>query len=248
MRYFDTAPAYGAGLSERRVGAALRGRPRDEFVLSTKIGRFLVPGTPDPSFSGTPALAPKVDFSAAGIRQSLEESLERLQLERIDVALIHDPEDHIEAALGAVAILGAYVDTIGVGTKSVDTALTFVNEAAIDCVLIAGRYTLLDDSAGIELLPACARRAQQRPALGWGHIRLRARTSGDDRQAGRARRNLCKLRCATRGRRTAISVQAPGDLERPPGGAVGSRARDGSRPSKAPNSGRALAGKCAAAG
>jgi D-threo-aldose 1-dehydrogenase len=156
VRYFDTAPVYGAGLSERRVGAALRGRPRDEFVLSTKIGRLLVPGTPDPSFSGTPALAPKVDFSADGIRRSLEESLERLQLERIDVALIHDPEDHIEAALGAVAILGAYVDTIGVGTKSVDTALTFVNEAAIDCVLIAGRYTLLDDSAGIELLPACA--------------------------------------------------------------------------------------------
>lgn len=155
VRYFDTAPSYGAGLSERRVGAALRGRPRDEFVISTKIGRLLVPGTPDPSFSGTPALAPKVDFSADGIRQSLEESLERLQLERIDVALIHDPEDHMEAALGAVARLGAWVDMIGVGTKSVDTALTFVNESPIDCVLIAGRYTLLDDSAALELLPAC---------------------------------------------------------------------------------------------
>jgi D-threo-aldose 1-dehydrogenase len=158
VRYFDTAPLYGAGLSERRVGAALRGRPRDEFVLSTKIGRLLVPGTPDPSFSGTPALAPRFDFSANGIRRSLEESLERLQLERIDVALIHDPEDHIEAALGAVASLGALVDTIGVGTNSVNTALTFVNEGAVDCVLIAGRYTLLDDSAAIELLPPCAAR------------------------------------------------------------------------------------------
>lgn len=156
VRYFDTAPAYASGVSERRVGAALADRPREQFVLSTKVGRLLRPGEPDRSFKGAPPLAPTVDFSASGVRRSLEESLERLQLERIDVALLHDPDEHLDAALPVVDTLRGLAATVGVGTKSVSTALTFVRESDIDCVLIAGRYTLLDRSAEAELLPLCA--------------------------------------------------------------------------------------------
>jgi D-threo-aldose 1-dehydrogenase len=158
VRYFDTAPAYGSGLSERRVGAALAERPREEFVLSTKVGRLLRPGEPESTFKGAPPLAPIVDFSASGVRQSVEESLERLQLERIDVALIHDPDDHLDTALPAVDALRDLVARVGVGTKSVSTALAFVRQSDIDCLLIAGRYTLLDRSAELELLPLCAER------------------------------------------------------------------------------------------
>jgi D-threo-aldose 1-dehydrogenase len=155
VRYFDTAPLYGSGLAERRLGAALRERPRDQFVLSTKVGRLLRPGQPDPVFKGAPPLAPVFDFSADAIRRSLEESLERLQLEKVDIGLIHDPDDHLEAALLAASTLRELVSTIGVGTNSVSTAIEFVRGAEIDCVLIAGRYTLLDSSAQDLLLPLC---------------------------------------------------------------------------------------------
>src|SRR4051812_3572519 len=98
VRLFDTAPLYGSGISERRVGAALRERPRDEYTLSTKVGRLLVPGAPAPMFPGAGA-APRFDFSAEGVRRSLGESLDRLGLDRVDVALIHDPDEHMEQAL-----------------------------------------------------------------------------------------------------------------------------------------------------
>jgi D-threo-aldose 1-dehydrogenase len=158
IRYFDTAPLYGSGLAEQRVGAALRDRPRDEFLLSTKVGRLLRPGVPDAVFKDAPPLAPVFDFSGDGLLRSLEESLERLGLDRVDIALLHDPDDHLDEALASLEPLRAVVDAVGVGTNSVGTALHFVRNGSIDYLLIAGRYTPLDGSAGNELLPLCAER------------------------------------------------------------------------------------------
>jgi D-threo-aldose 1-dehydrogenase len=158
IRYFDTAPLYGSGLAEQRVGAALRDRPRDEFLLSTKVGRLLRPGVPDAVFKDAPPLAPVFDFSGDGVLRSLEESLERLGLDRVDIALLHDPDDHLDEALASLEPLRGRVDAVGVGTNSVGTALHFVRNGSIDYLLIAGRYTLLDGSAGNELLPLCAER------------------------------------------------------------------------------------------
>jgi D-threo-aldose 1-dehydrogenase len=173
IRYFDTAPHYGVGLSERRLGAILAGYPREEYVLSTKVGRLLVP---DPDGEGrtdidngfdVPATSRRVwDFSADGVRRSIDESLERLGLDRVDVVLIHDPEesDDPEGALTkaypalhelrAQGVVGA----VGVGSKQVEILGRFVGETDIDVIMLAGRYTLLEQPALDELLPACARR------------------------------------------------------------------------------------------
>src|SRR3954452_18706368 len=171
VRLFDTAPLYGAGFSDRRVGAALRERPRDEYTLSTKVGRLLVPGAPAPMFPGAGA-APRFDFSAEGVRRSLAESLDRLGLDRVDVALIHDPDEHMEQALAetypaleALRSEGA-VREIGVGMNQWQALARFVRETDVDCVLVAGRYTLLDRSADAELLPLCAERGRTVHAAG----------------------------------------------------------------------------------
>jgi len=164
VRMFDTAPLYGSGLSECRVGEALRGRPRDEYVLSTKVGRLLVPGEPSAMFHGAPRAAPLFDFSADGVRRSLEESLERLGHDRVDTVLIHDPDAHMDQALDeaypALEALrdGGVVSAIGVGMNQWRALARFVRETDVDCVLVAGRYTLLDRSAGDELLPLCEAR------------------------------------------------------------------------------------------
>jgi aryl-alcohol dehydrogenase-like predicted oxidoreductase len=157
VRHFDTAPLYGSGLSEQRLGAALQGRPRDELTVSTKVGRLLRPGEPDPIFHGAPPLGPVVDFTPDGVVRSLEESLERLGLDRVDVALAHDPEGRIDEALAALDALRTRC-AVGVGTNHVETALRFVADGDIDWLLLAGRYSLLDRSAGAELLPLCAAR------------------------------------------------------------------------------------------
>jgi D-threo-aldose 1-dehydrogenase len=162
VRLFDTAPLYGSGLSERRVGAALRGRPRDELVLSTKVGRLLEPGGEgNPLFEGAPAATPVFDFSYDGALRSLEASLERLGLDRVDLVLIHDPDDHYEAAVeGAYAALERLraervVRAIGVGMNQSEVLVRFARDTDVDCFLVAGRYTLLDVSANVELLPLC---------------------------------------------------------------------------------------------
>jgi D-threo-aldose 1-dehydrogenase len=153
VQIFDTAPLYGSGLSERRVGAALRERPRNELVLSTKVGRLIREGEP------------VFDFSYDGVLRSLEESIERLGLDRVDVALIHDPDDHYdEAVAGAYPALErlreeGVVDAIGVGMNQWEIPARFVRETDVDCVLLAGRYTLLDRSGERELLPLCAERS-----------------------------------------------------------------------------------------
>jgi D-threo-aldose 1-dehydrogenase len=171
IRTFDTAPHYGLGLSERRLGAALRRRPRDQYVVSTKVGRLLEPAAPgsaagrDPEGFAVPARhVRRFDFSADGVRRSLEDSLVRLGLDRVDIALIHDPDDHPEQAFReaypALEKLRAQgtVRAIGVGMNQAAMLTRFVTETDIDVVLVAGRYTLIDQSAGEALLPAALRR------------------------------------------------------------------------------------------
>ena len=157
VRYFDTAPYYGSGLAERRLGAALRGKPRDELVVSTKVGRLLAPGAS--GWNGA-----YFDFSADATLRSLEGSLERLGLDRVDVALVHDPDDHYDEALaGAFAALvrlrdEGVVRAIGVGMNQAAMLARFAREADPDVFLVAGRYTVLDRSASDELLPLCEAR------------------------------------------------------------------------------------------
>ncbi|GGV43646.1 oxidoreductase [Streptomyces griseoflavus] len=170
VRYFDTAPHYGLGLSERRLGAALRARPRHEYAVSTKVGRILepVPATAGDDLADGFAVPAthrrRWDFSARGVRRSVEESLERLGLERIDIAYLHDPDDHMEQALDEAypelermrdeGVVGA----IGAGMNDAGPLTRFVRETGVDAVLLAGRYTLLDQSGLVELLPLAAER------------------------------------------------------------------------------------------
>ncbi|MBF6329895.1 aldo/keto reductase [Nocardia transvalensis] len=168
IRAFDTAPHYGAGLSEERLGRFLRGRDRAEFTLSTKVGRVLYndPGAPEGAegFYGVPKRSRRRDYSAAGVRRSLEDSLTRLGVDRVDLLLVHDPDKYLDQALDEAVPELERLRTegltagIGVGVNDVEVALRFVRETPVDHVLIAGRYTLLDRRAEAELLPECARR------------------------------------------------------------------------------------------
>ncbi|MEV7964974.1 aldo/keto reductase [Sphaerisporangium sp. NPDC088356] len=168
IRYFDTAPHYGLGLSERRLGAALRDRPRDSYTLSTKVGRLLVPssagGRDDQGFD-VPADHRRVwDFSRDGVRRSIEESLERLGHDSVDIVLIHDPDDHWAEAAGqafpALAELRdeGVIKAVGVGMNQWEMPARFVKETDLDVVMLAGRYTLLDQSGAAGLLPLCQAR------------------------------------------------------------------------------------------
>lgn len=165
IRLFDTAPLYGHGLSEQRLGEALRAYPRDEFVLSSKVGRLLRPDPDfDPGVFAVPrGLVPRFDYSADGVRRSIEESLERLGLDRLDIVLVHDPDDHEQAALDTAfpALLAlreeGVVRAVGAGMNQHEMLERFVARVDLDCVLLAGRYTLLDRS-GSALVEQCAER------------------------------------------------------------------------------------------
>jgi D-threo-aldose 1-dehydrogenase len=162
IRIFDTAPLYGSGLAEQRIGTALHEHSRDEYVLSTKVGRLLRPGSS--GWPGAPPLEAYFDFSYDAALRSLEASLERLGLDRVDIALVHDPDDHYEEALaGAYRALARLRDegvvrAIGVGMNQTELLCRFARKADPDCFLVAGRYTLLDRSAADELLPLCMER------------------------------------------------------------------------------------------
>jgi D-threo-aldose 1-dehydrogenase len=165
IRLFDTAPLYGHGLSERRLGRGLARRPRDEFVLSTKVGRLLLPGAGEEStFVDLPDVHPEYDYSAAATRRSVEESLVRLGLDRVDVVLVHDPDDHeAEARAGALPELirmreEGIVRAVGTGMNQAEMPARFVADFDIDCVLLAGRYTLLEQRGRIALLDGCVER------------------------------------------------------------------------------------------
>jgi len=165
ITFFDTAPLYGHGLSERRLGASLRDSDvaRDALTISTKVGRMLVPGTEVSIFADPPPVRPVFDFSADGVRRSLSESLDRLGLDRVDTALVHDPDDYPDEALaGAFPALvrlreEGVVTSIGAGMNQSAVLERFVREADLDCVLLAGRWTLLDQS-GRGLLDLCHQR------------------------------------------------------------------------------------------
>ncbi|MEV2238313.1 aldo/keto reductase [Micromonospora sp. NPDC049891] len=165
VRYFDTAPHYGLGLSERRLGSALRHRPRDEYVVSTKVGRLLEPSPRnahrrDPEGFDVPASHRRVwDFSRDGVRRCIEASLDRTGLDRIDIAYLHDPDDHWEqAAEEAVPALvelrdQGVVGAIGAGMNQSAMLARFVRETDVDVMMCAGRYTLLEQGAAADLLP-----------------------------------------------------------------------------------------------
>lgn len=169
IRYFDTAPLYGFGLAERRLGAFLRAQKRDSFVLSTKVGRLLrrtADGAPpdDPAYKGTPPERPVFDFSYDGVMQSVDESLARLGFDRIDILFVHDPDDHHDDAVaGAFRALARLrhdgtVRAIGAGMNQHAMLARFADEAPCDGFLLAGRYSLLDQSAHAGLMTLCAER------------------------------------------------------------------------------------------
>ncbi|SCG76998.1 aldo/keto reductase [Micromonospora inositola] len=163
LRYFDTAPLYGCGLSERRAGAVLSGKPREEFTLSTKVGRLLVPGgAPEQEFWVEPSeLSPVFDFSFDGVLRSHAESLQRLGLARVDIAHIHDPDHHFDEAVSgaypALAELRARGDigAVSAGMNQAEMLVDLARAGDFDCFMLAGRYTLLDQSGLAELLPLC---------------------------------------------------------------------------------------------
>lgn len=176
IRYFDTAPFYGSGLSERRVGDFLRDKPRDDYVLSTKAGRLLVP---DRQWArerwGSDAampFRPMFDFSYDGIMKSFEQSLQRLGLERIDILLLHDigrfsqGDDHdfswqqaLDGGIRAMEELRASgaIRAIGAGVNEWQVIDSLMNEARFDVFLLANRYTLLDQQVIDTLFPRIQR-------------------------------------------------------------------------------------------
>ena len=165
--YFDTAPLYGSGRSEMLFGEALQTIPRGDYVLSTKVGRLLEPVADQPEsdqFVDLPSLEPTYDYSRDGVLRSIDESLARLRLDRVDIVMIHDPDDHFEKArdeafpalyeLRSQGVIGA----IGAGMNQWQMLARFAREADPDCFLLAGRYTLLDQSGLDELLPLCVKK------------------------------------------------------------------------------------------
>lgn len=177
IRYFDVAPHYGLGLAERRLGTALAHHDRGEYVLSTKVGRLLR-ANPSPTgrdregFDVPDDLVRVRDYSREGVLRSIEESLERLGTDRIDIVYIHDPDEHwAEAVEGAVpalselrdqGVIGAY----GAGMNQAEMLSRFVTETDVDIVMLAGRYTLLEQGASTELIPACLERGVGIVAVG----------------------------------------------------------------------------------
>lgn len=156
VRFFDTAPFYGLGESERRLGAGLRAAAADGVVIATKAGRLLQTG-PDGSMQAV------FDFGYDAARRSVESSLDRLGTDRVGIVHVHDPDDHLDEALAGTHRALAdmrdqkMIDAVSVGTNAVATAAFFLERGDLDCMLVAGRYTLLDASAA-PLIAACADR------------------------------------------------------------------------------------------
>ncbi len=167
VRFFDTAPLYGHGLSELRLGKALGPRDRDSYTLASKVGRLLCQPTgplPATMFVGAPALVPTPAYSRDDVLRSIEESLIRLSVDRLDIVHVHDPDDHeAEALSGAFPALvqlreEGVIRAVGCGMNQAEMLERFVERVDLDCVLLAGRYTLLDWRGGDRLLPLCVER------------------------------------------------------------------------------------------
>jgi D-threo-aldose 1-dehydrogenase len=172
VRYFDVAPHYGLGLAEERLGVSLRALPRDEYVLSTKVGRLIEPnpdyrqGDSDIGnlFDVPSTRRRRFDYSRDGVLRSVEESLTRLGLDRIDVLFVHDPDGHEREALdGAFPALEelrsqGVIKSYGAGMNQSAMLTRFVQQTDLDIVMCAGRYTLLDQAAEQDLLPTAVAR------------------------------------------------------------------------------------------
>jgi D-threo-aldose 1-dehydrogenase len=177
---FDTAPHYGHGLSEHRFGQALRQLPRDSFVLSSKVGRILTSSATAErdqlNFVNILPYNQHWDYSAAGVRRSVEDSLQRMGMSHLDVAFVHDccsichgdnyPKvlrQVIDEALPELQKMKreGLIRAIGLGVNDVQVCLDVLKEAELDCILLAGRYTLADHSGFAELLPICEQRGMR---------------------------------------------------------------------------------------
>ncbi len=180
IRYYDTSPFYGLGLSELRLGRFLRNRPRSEFILSTKVGRYMVPPRGEVvdkrGWAGALNMKPVFDYSYDGVMRSVEQSCIRLGFEQIDILYLHDadrfthgarfPEVFAEAMKGAYLALDelrrtGFVKLIGVGVNEQDVAADFIRSGDFDCVMLAGRYTLLDQGSLDDFLPLAVSRNVQ---------------------------------------------------------------------------------------
>ena len=174
IRYFDTAPLYGEGRSENRYGAALKDYPFESYTLSTKVGRLLIPENPKNTEllvdDGIPRYKTNPDYSRDGIRQSLEESLDRLGYEKVDILYVHDhdftgqlPESTFTEALSAISELQSegVVKAIGMGMNEIEITGRMIERFDLNIVLLASRYTLLDQSALLNFLPLCLKRGVQ---------------------------------------------------------------------------------------
>lgn len=194
IRYFDTAPHYGLGLSERRLGRALAAYPRDEYVLSTKVGRLLVP-SPETAhlrdmanLFDVPSDVRRVyDLSRDGVLRSLEASLDRLGVDRVDVVYMHDPDDHFDAARSTGAqtlsalrdegVIGAY----GAGMNQAGMLADLIEQTDADIVMCAGRLTLLEQAASLRMLRLARERGVAVVAAAVYNSGLLARDSVPDR-------------------------------------------------------------------
>jgi len=165
INFFDTAPLYGHGKSEKWMGQGLAGVPSDSRVLATKVGRVLEPVEPGTlekdEFDNPAPFKPVFDYSYEGTMRSFNESLKRLQVDRIDILHIHDPDDHYnEAIKGAYPALDQLrregkIKAVGAGMNQAEMPARFAREGTFDCFLLAGRYSLIDHTGLKELLPLC---------------------------------------------------------------------------------------------
>lgn len=193
IRYFDTAPHYGVGLSERRLGEALRGRPRAEFVVSSKVGRLLrpreVPLDRDDDGFDVPGDVGRVrDYSRDGVLRSIEETLERTGLDRLDVVYVHDPDSDDELDRTITEALPALVElreqgvvgAVGAGMNFTAPLTRVLRESDADVVMLAGRYTLLEQGALDDVLPAAVELGRAVVAVGVFNSGLLARQEVPD--------------------------------------------------------------------
>jgi len=154
VRYFDTAPYYGLGRAELALGEAIVGVDRASLTLSTKVGRTVDPDSRQWHF----------DYSRDAVLRSLDASLARLGVDRVDIVYVHDPDNHADEALATAipALLelrdAGVIGAVGAGMNQWQVPLRFIRESDVDVLLIAGRYSLLDASAAVELLPECVER------------------------------------------------------------------------------------------
>ncbi|MEV5963927.1 aldo/keto reductase [Kribbella sp. NPDC051952] len=175
-RFFDTAPHYGLGLAEERLAPGLAGKPRADYVLSSKVGRIIyeadTAAPDDEGFLVTTRRRRRWDFSRDGVLQSIEDSLRRIGTDRLDVVFVHDPDDHFDEAVATAfptlielrdqGVIGA----IGSGMNQTAMLTRFVREVDIDVIMLAGRYTLIDPDGLDDVLPACVENDVQVVAVG----------------------------------------------------------------------------------